>query len=301
MNKKLKIMVVAILVVSAAAVTVFYMLNADIAVLNPEGVVARKERDLIIFTTLLGMLIVVPVFAMTFGIAWKYREGNKKAKYTPDWDRNIIAETIWWGIPTIIIGVLSVVTWNSSHQLDPFKPLASEAKPINVQVVALESRWLFIYPEQRIATINYLQIPEKTPINFQVTADAAMNSFWIPQLGGQIYAMAGMSTQLHLMADQPGAYRGSSANLSGPRFSGMNFVAKASSLADFRAWVNQAKQSSTPLDMQAYSKLVKTSSDNPVAYYSGGEPELYDKIIGKYTGPDSAMRDMHSDGGIYAR
>ncbi len=301
MNKKLKIMVIAIVAVSAAAAIVFYVLSNDIAVLNPAGVIARKERDLIIFTTLLGMLIVVPVFAMTFGIAWKYREGNQKAKYTPDWDRNIIAETIWWGIPTIIIGVLSVVTWNSSHQLDPFRPLASGAKPINVQVVALESRWLFIYPEQRIATVNYLQIPVKTPINFQITADAAMNSFWIPQLGGQIYAMAGMSTQLHLMADQTGAYRGSSANLSGPRFSGMKFVAKASSQSDFRSWVNQAKQSRAPLDMEMYSRLVKANSNNPVAYYSGVEHRLYGKVIDKYIGPDSAMHDMHRDGGIYAR
>lgn len=283
------------------AATVIYLLNTDIAVLKPQGVIAARERDLIVFTTLLGLLIVLPVFALTFGIAWKYREGNHKANYTPEWDRNIFAETIWWGVPTLIIVILAVVTWNSSHELDPFKQLSSHAKPINVQVVALESRWLFIYPEQRIASVNYLQFPEKTPVNFQVTADAPMNSFWIPQLGGQIYAMAGMSTQLHLMASQPGTFRGSSANLSGPQFSGMQFVAKASSQSDFRLWINKVKQSPQVLDMSQYNKLAKTSSLNPVAYYSGGENKLYDKVIEKYIGPDSAMHGMHMDGGTYVR
>ncbi|MDB5171054.1 MAG: Ubiquinol oxidase subunit [Candidatus Saccharibacteria bacterium] len=292
MNKKSKIVIFALLSIAALGATVFLLRDSNIAVLDPKGVIAQKERDLIVFTTLLGLLIVVPVFALTFGIAWKYRESNAKAKYTPDWDRNILAETIWWGIPTIIIVVLSVITWNSSHELDPFKHLASDVKPINVQVIALESRWLFIYPEQRIATVNYLQFPEKTPINFHVTADAAMNSFWIPQLGGQIYAMAGMSTQLHLMADEPGIFRGSSANLSGPQFSKMSFVAKSSSESDFRKWVNGVKQSPQQLDMNEYAKLIKSSTNNPVAYYAGGEHKLYDKVIGKYMGPEQEMQGM---------
>ncbi len=296
MNKKFKIAIGVIALAIAMAVSVRYVLNTDIAVLNPGGIVAQKERDLIVFTTLLGLLIVLPVFALTFGIAWKYRESNKKAKYTPEWDRNLLAETIWWGIPTVIIGILSVVTWNSSHQLDPFKPLASTVKPLNVQVVALESKWLFIYPEQHIATTNYVQFPENTPLAFQVTADAPMNSFWIPKLGGQIYAMAGMSTQLHLMASGPGTYMGSSANLSGPQFSGMNFVARSTTQSDFRNWVNSVKQSPKQLDMNQYHALAKSSDKNPVTYYSGNEHKLYDKIIEKYSGPDNGMLGMNMRG-----
>lgn len=292
MSQKFKIVFIAVVTLAAITGTVLYVLHTDIAVLNPQGVIAEKERNLMVFTTLLGMLIVVPVFGLTFAIAWKYREGNKKAKYTPDWDRNLLAETLWWGIPTIIIAILSIVTWKSSHQLDPFMPLASGNKPLNVQVVALESRWLFIYPDQHIATVNYVQFPEKTPLNFRVTADAPMNSFWIPKLGGQIYAMAGMSTQLHLMASGPGNYIGSSANLSGPQFSGMSFVAKSTTRSDFRHWVNGVKQSSKQLDMDQYHSLVKGRSDNPVAYYSGGEHKLYDKIISKYTGPDNQTHGM---------
>ncbi len=296
MNKKHKIIIVTISLLTVLATTVFYIMQADITVMSPKGVIAREERDLIVFTTLLGLLIVVPVFALTFGISWRYRESNKKAKYTPDWDRNRFADTIWWGIPTIIIAVLSVVTWNSSHQLDPFKTLTSGVKPINVQVVALESRWLFIYPEHGIATVNYLVFPEKTPINFEVTADAAMNSFWIPQLGGQIYAMAGMSTQLHLMADETGTFRGSSANLSGPQFSKMNFVARSSSQYEFKDWLKDVQQTSPRLNMDHYDNLRKSSSENPVAYYTEGEHKLYDKIIGKYMGPDKEVHGVNMYG-----
>ena len=180
-----------------------------------------------IFAALLSLVVVIPVFAMTIYIVWRYRESNQKAKYSPDWDHNSKVETIWWLIPTLLIVVLSVVTWNSSHSLDPFKPIKSSVKPLRVQVIALQWKWLFIYPEQGVASTNILELPVDRPINFEVTADAPMNSFWIPQLGGQIYAMAGMSTQLHLMASEAGTYAGASANLSGKGFAKMKFDTKA--------------------------------------------------------------------------
>lgn len=263
----------------------YYLHRSNFAVLNSKGMVAHQERDLMVFTVALGLLVVLPVLVMTFFIAWKYREGNHKAKYSPEWDHNVLYETLWWGIPTLIIVVLSVITWNSSHALDPHNPLKTAAKPLNVQVVALDWKWLFIYPDQGIATVNYVQFPEKTPVNFQITADAPMNSFWIPQLGGQIYAMAGMSTRLSLMADSTGEYTGSSANLSGGGFAGMQFTAKSTSKADFKTWIEYVKQRPVGLGMQEYRLLAKPTRDNPPAYYSSAEAGLYDKVIMKYMTP----------------
>jgi cytochrome o ubiquinol oxidase subunit 2 len=190
------------------------------------------------------------------------------------------------------IAVLAVITWNSSHDLDPFKPLSAQARPIKIQVVALDWKWLFIYPEQNIASVNYVQFPLNTPIDFQITADAPMNSFWIPQLGGQIYAMPGMSTELHLMADKPGHYSGKSANISGEGFSGMTFDTNVSDNDEFNTWVSSVKQKQHPLDLAAYSELAKQSKNNPVTYYSSEDPELFDSIINKYEGPDG-----HAHGG----
>lgn len=253
------------------------------SILQPAGPVARQELDLIITAMLLMLIVVIPVFILTAFISWRYREGNSKAAYRPDWDHSRLAESIWWGFPLVIILILSVITWDSTHKLDQFRPLAAQSKPLKIQVVALEWKWLFIYPEQNIATVNTLHFPEKTPLDFEITADAPMNSFWIPRLGGQIYAMAGMSTRLHLMADQPGNYRGSSANLSGRGFAGMNFTATAESEHDFKKWVNTAKQSPETLNNEAYSKLLAPSVNNKPSHYSSASANLYHKILSKYT------------------
>lgn len=275
--------------VSAFAGAVFlswmYLRNRDIAVLNPKGPIAHQQMDLMITALLLMMIVVLPVFFMMFLFAWKYRAGNKKAKYTPDWDGHRIAEIAWWTIPGIIITILGFMIWRSSHDLDPYRALSSDKKPITVQVVALQWKWLFIYPEYGIASVNYLQFPEDTPLNFEITADAPMNSFWIPQLGGQVYAMAGMTTKLHLMADEPGSYAGSSANLSGEGFSNMTFTAKAGSRAEFDAWVKSLRASQKVLDMAEYAKLAKPSLDSAVISYSSTEPGLHSKVIDKYMKP----------------
>ncbi len=258
--------------------------TVGIAVLEPRGVVAAQERDLMYIAVLLGLVVLIPVFIMTFAIVWRYRE-SKGARYTPDWDHSTVMESIWWGLPCAIILVLSVITWNSSHRLDPFRALDSNTRPLTIQVVALQWKWLFIYPEQNIASVNFVQLPEHTPVRFEVTADGPMNSLWIPQLGGQIYAMAGMSTQLHLMADGLGSYRGSSANLSGAGFAGMHFMARSTSQQDFSAWVDQAKHQPVVLDAPAYAKLSRPSQNDMPATYAYSDPFLYDAIIHKYLGP----------------
>lgn len=303
---KYKIILTSLLSVALLVVTGLYLKSHNIAVLEPKGIIASEQRELIIIATALGLLVILPVFIMTFAISWKYRASNHKARYTPDWDHSKLYELIWWGLPTAIIVILSVLTWQSTHQLDPSKQLSADKKPITVQVVALQWKWLFIYPEQNIASINYLQFPEDTPVNFEITADAPMNSFWIPELGGQIYAMPGMSTKLHLMADQPGTYNGSSANLSGQGFAGMKFIAKATSDDEFNQWLQSIKQSNPAdsLNMEQYRKLAQPSKNNPGAYYSSVDRDLYHKVMMKFAKPKNQVQNpaipddhKHEEGG----
>ncbi|MBW3569166.1 ubiquinol oxidase subunit II [Candidatus Parcubacteria bacterium] len=253
--------------------------GSEVSILDPKGQVAAKEKNLLIFASGLSLIIILPVFALIFGIAWRYREGNDKAKYKPDWDHSRLLESIWWGVPFALIVILSIVTYKSSHELDPFKPLEAETKPLTIQVIAMDWKWLFIYPEQNIATVNYVKFPAGTPVNFQLTGDGAMNSFWIPQLGGQIYAMAGMSTQINLLADEPGDFRGSSANISGRGFSDMTFIASAGSNSDFEAWVGAVKKSQKNLSENEYKKLAEPTVDHPPTYYSSVQEGLYKEVI----------------------
>jgi len=251
------------------------------AVFNPEGSIAHQQKTLMIFTVMLGMLVVIPVFIMLFLFAWKYRESNKKAKYRPNESGNRLLETLWWGIPIVIILILSVVTWVSSHELDPYKTVASNNKPIRVQVVALEWRWLFIYPDYGVASLSEVRFPEKTPINFELTADAPMSAFWIPKLGSQTYAMSAMSSSLSLQADHPGVYRGSNTNINGTGYSKMTFNAVVSSSSDFQSWLKTTHKAE-PLDMSIYAQLSKQSSDNSVRYFSLSDKNLYNDIMSKY-------------------
>jgi cytochrome o ubiquinol oxidase subunit 2 len=294
MSKKQKLLLGVIVALAALGVIVRYLLNSNIPVLQPAGQIGEKEKHLLVITTLLCLIVVIPVFIMTAYIAWKYREGNKSARYQPSWDRSWKIESVWWGIPLMIISTLAVITWNSSHDLDPFKPLASTNKAIPVQVVALPWKWLFIYPQQNISTVNYLAMPLNTPVDFQITADAPMNSFWIPQLGGQVYAMSGMSTQLHLMADKPGLYTGRSANISGRGFSGMDFQTHVWDKSQFDSWVQTVRKSPTKLTFDQYAQLSQDSENNPPTYYSAAADNLYDNIIMKYMEPGHQM-GMPSD------
>src|ERR1700677_3810878 len=183
-------------------------------VLDPKGSVGAAEKSLIVTSTWVMLIVVVPVIALTLYFAWKYRASNRGAAYAPNWSHSTVIEVVIWTVPTLIILYLGVLTWRTTHELDPYRPLESKVKPINVEVVALDWKWLFIYPDLGIATVNQVEFPVGTPVNFTITSDSVMDSFFIPQLGGQIYAMAGMQTRLHLVANEAGNYAGESANFS---------------------------------------------------------------------------------------
>ncbi len=296
MSKKYKALIAFGLIVCCGLVALFLVNSGSFAILDPKGEIADKQRNLIIVTSLMSLFIVVPVFIMTFYFAWKYREGNKQATYRPDWDHSVVAETIWWTVPLIMILILAALTWQSSHDLDPFKSIESKKKPLTIQVVALEWKWLFIYPEQQIASLNYVQFPQQTPIKFEITADAPMNSFWIPQLGGQIYAMTGMSTHLNLMADSTGTYRGSSANISGRGFAGMHFEARSTTQAAFDRWISRAKGSNNDLSLAQYETLALPSENNAPVVFSSVDQRLYDTIVMKYMTPVSSQTQYKTTG-----
>jgi cytochrome o ubiquinol oxidase subunit II len=285
MNKKYKTGFIVLVYVLVLVAVALFIDGNKIDVLDPQGLIAIKEKALLIQASWLMLIVVAPVFVLTFVVAYKYRADNKKADYRPDWDYNLALEVIWWGVPCIIIVILSVITWTSTHDLAPFKPLDSKVKPLRVQVVALQWKWLFIYPEHNIASLNYLQIPTNTPINFEVSADAPMNSFWIPQLGGQIYAMPGMSAKLHLIAHNEGEFRGVSANLSGKGFAGMKFMTKATTDAAFNEWIKEVAKSPNMLNTKTFNELAEPSENNPVATFVLQEKELYDQIVMKYMMP----------------
>lgn len=292
MKKPYKIACAILLCLAICVASVFYFSTLEIPVLQPKGIVGLKQKDLLIASTLLMLIVVFPVLVLGIWFGCKYHEGNKKATYSPNWDFNAIIETIWWVVPCVIIFLLSVMTWKSSHELDPFKPLASNEKPLTIQVVALQWKWLFIYPEQGIATLSFIQFPEKTPIHFEITSDAPMNSFWIPELGGQIYAMSGMKSELHLISDIPGDFRGCSANLSGEGFAGMRFIARSSSKEAFDLWVSSIQASAPPLN---YQDVLPASKDVPPTYFKLENKELFNEIIMKYMMPMDHKEMMHHE------
>ena len=269
---------------SSVAIGLITLLSgcSNLDILDPKGSVGVAERDLIATSTWAMLIVVIPVIALTLLFAWRYRASNKSAEYRPNWSHSTGIEIAVWTIPTLIILFLGVLTWKSTHELDPYRPLESSVKPINVEVVALDWKWLFIYPDLGIASVNQLAIPVGTPVNFNITSDSVMNSFFIPQLGGQIYAMAGMQTKLHLIADEAGDYAGESANFSGKGFSDMKFRALATNPEQFNAWVEKVKASSGRLDMNEYNTVAQPSEKAPVRYFSSVDPKLFHNIIAKY-------------------
>jgi cytochrome o ubiquinol oxidase subunit II len=249
-------------------------------VLDPKGPIGVQERSIIITATLLMLIVVVPVIALILIFAWRYRSSNEQAEYRPNWAHSNRIEAVVWLIPCIIIATLGVIAWRSSHSLDPYRPLDSKVKPIRIDAVALDWKWLFIYPDQKVATVNEVAFPANVPVEFHITSATVMNAFFIPQLGSQIYAMAGMQTQLHLLASEPGTYRGLSSNYSGDGFSGMTFKAIAvPSQQGFDAWLAKVRASRQTLGAAAYVRLAKPSENDPVAYYSRVRPDLFADIV----------------------
>jgi cytochrome o ubiquinol oxidase subunit 2 len=249
-------------------------------VLDPKGPVGAQERSIIITATVLMLIVVVPVIALILIFAWRYRSSNENAEYRPNWAHSNTIEAVVWLIPCLIIGTLAVITWRTSHSLDPYRPLDSKVKPIRIDAVALDWKWLFIYPDQKVATVNEVAFPTNVPVEFHITSATVMNSFFIPQLGSQIYAMAGMQTELHLLASAAGTYQGLSSNYSGAGFSGMTFEAIAvPSRQGFDAWLVKVRASQRTLGDTAYAQLARPSENDPVAYYSKVRPDLFADIV----------------------
>jgi len=269
-------------------------------VLNPSGDVAAQQSGLVVLATCLLLLIIVPVIALTLLFAWKYRASNRAAEYAPDWHHSTRIEMVVWGAPLAIILVLGTVTWVTSHTLDPYRPLdrlgphrpiPPGVKPLEVDVV-LDWKWLFIYPEQGIATVNEMAAPVDRPIEFKITASSVMNTFYVPALAGQIYAMPGMQTQLHAVINKPGVYDGFSGNYSGAGFSGMKFKFKGLTPAEFNGWVGQAKAASPALTRADYLALARPSSDEPVRRYAQVDPTLFLAVVGRCPAPGQVCKDQ---------
>jgi cytochrome o ubiquinol oxidase subunit 2 len=272
----------------------FLLAGCNTVLLHPSCSVAAQQGHLIEASTVLMLLVVVPVIALTVIFAWRYRQSNSAATYTPDWDHSTQLELVIWAAPLLIIIALGALTWISAHTLDPYRPLrqvdASHAvpagvKPLTIEVVALDWKWLFIYPEQGIAVVNEVAAPVDVPINFKITASSVMNSFFVPALAGQIYAMPGMQTQLNAVINRPGDYEGFSANYSGAGFSGMHFKFRGLSAGDFQHWVQSAKTAGRELDNQGYLQLEKPSERDPVRRYSVVTAGLYDAILNQCVTP----------------
>ena len=259
-------------------------------VLNPAGDVAAQQGQLVITATLLMLVIIVPVIALTLFFAWKYRQGNTEAEYDPEWHHSTKLELVIWSVPLAIIIILGALTWVTTHKLDPYRPLdridaqrpvPAGLKPLEVQVVAMDWKWLFVYPEQGIALVNELAAPVDRPIHFKLTATSTMNAFYVPDLAGMVYAMPGMQTELHGVINKAGVFPGLASHNSGAGFSGMTFKFHGLSDAGFAQWVQQAQAEGKTLDKSTYLQLAKPSERDPVQRFARVDADLYDRVLNR--------------------
>ncbi|MDO4905481.1 MAG: ubiquinol oxidase subunit II [Lautropia sp.] len=281
--------------------TAFLLAGCDTVLLNPSGYIALQQRDLIYISTGLMLLVIVPVIILTLLFAWRYRAGNVTARYEPDWHHSNKIEAVVWTIPIIIIIILGTITWITTHKLDPFRPLEeieagrpvpAGVEPLEIQVVAMDWKWLFIYPEQGIALVNEAAAPVDRPVRFKITSTSVMNSFFIPAMAGMIYAMPGMESHLNAIINKAGTYDGLSANYSGAGFSHMRFKFHGLSDRDFDAWVEKVKSADRSLSRQRYLELARPSEKVPPTYFASVDPRLFDRIRHRCVEPDRMCMDM---------
>src|ERR1700688_2610654 len=258
-------------------------------VLDPKGPIAAADRQILLNSLGIMLAIVIPVILATLGVAFWFRESNERARYRPNFTYSGRLEMLVWSIPAMTVFLVGGVAWVGSHDVSPRKPIASTVKPLRVQVASLDWKWLFIYPDQGVASVNRLTIPVGTPISLELTSSGVMNSFFVPQLGSQIYTMAGMITRLHLQADHPGTYRGFSAQFSGDGFSDMHFDADAVPNEKFAQWVEAARSAGLQLDAKTYADLAKPSAAVAPFTYRSVAPGLFDSLL---------VSDMQSDDAI---
>ncbi|HEY4555623.1 MAG TPA: ubiquinol oxidase subunit II [Lysobacter sp.] len=279
-----------LLPLSVLVAAVLALTGCNLVVLDPAGDIAARQGNLIVVATVLMLIVIVPVIALTLLFAWRYRASNRAATYTPDWDHSTQLELVIWGVPLLIIIALGAVTWISTHLLDPYRPLdriaadqpvAADVKPLEVQVVALDWKWLFVYPEQGIATVNEVAVPVDRPVRFRITASSVMNTFYVPALAGMIYGMPGMETQLNAVINAPGTYDGFSANYSGAGFSHMRFRLHGLDDAGFDRWVADVGTSPLALSRTAYLELEKPSKREAVRHYARVDSGLFDAVVNR--------------------
>lgn len=284
--KRIKLAIISLALLGALLAIYFVLKSENALVTHPKGIIASGELKLILTIILLMLVIIVPTFFFLFFTVWKQHKKKNQEKVELESSDEGSKEVILWIIPSVIVALMIAVTWKATHELDPFKPLESDVKPLTIQVVALDWKWLFLYPEQKIASVNYVQFPERTPIRFELAADGSpMNSFWIPQLSGQIYAMSGMMTLLHMMADGPGVYTGRAAEINGDGFADMTFIVESTAQSDFDQWVANVKQSPLQLTDTVYNELLKPSINDPIALYSYIENDMFMKLMMKHMHP----------------
>jgi cytochrome o ubiquinol oxidase subunit 2 len=289
MAKRLHILAILPLCAALAA--------CDAVVLNPSGDIAAQQRDLLVTSTALMLLIIVPVMALTVFFAWRYRHTNRTARYEPHWHHSMRLELVIWSAPLLIIICLGALTWLGTHLLDPYRPLdriapgqqvPDDAQALEVNVVALDWKWLFIYPQYGVATVNELAVPVNQPISLHITASTVMNALYIPELAGQIYAMPGMETRLHAVLNKVGTSEGFASNYSGAGFSGMRLTLRGLERADFDRWIASARSSEEFLTRDTYLTLAKPSEHEPIRHYGSVDAQLYAAIVGMCVQPGTS-------------
>ena len=256
----------------------------DWPVLFPDGPIAFIERELLFTAVGLMLIVIVPVWLLALWVMLRYRAKDDDSNQAPDWQSGKV-DAVVWAVPALIVIAIGTLVWDYTHRLDPYRELASSEQAIEVQAVAQDWKWLFIYPDQNVATVNELVFPVGRPVTFRITSDTVMNSFYIPGLAGQIFAMAGMQTQLNVVADKPSTFRGRNTQYSGTGFADQHFAVKAVSEAEFETWLGMVRESPDRLDAATYAEVAKPSEKAPVSYFASAEAGLFDKIIEKYMGP----------------
>ena len=280
----------------------FLLSGCNLVVLNPSGDIAAQQGDLIVYATVLMLIVIVPVMALTVFFALKYHKDKTGSAYEPDWDHSVSLEIVVWAVPLAIIICLAGLTWVATHRLEPYdnlkrisaeKPIDPSIEPLEIQVVALDWKWLFIYPEQGIATVNEAAVIVDRPVEFKLTSNTVMNAFYIPEMAGMIYTMAGMQTELNAVLNYPGTFEGFSANYSGNGFSGMRFDMHSSDEPGFDAWVEKVRAQGTELNREAFVELEEPTKNNPVAYFDSVEAGLWDRVLNHCVGDDEiCLNDM---------
>lgn len=289
--KKLALIISSIVVLLTVIAVAVYANSQGIILLNPQGAVASHQRDLLVFASFLSLFGLIPTFILTAWIILRYSENRSTAGKKPQ--VSSAASLAWFALLATVIGVFIVVMLKSTFLIDPYKPLASDQPPLTVQVVAMQWKWLFIYPEYGIATVNELVIPQDRPIAFEITADAPMSSFWIPDLGGMIYAMEGMVTKLNLVANNTGEFTGRTAEINGKGYADMKFTTKAITPADFNRWITDTRSETRVLDWKAYQQLSKPTIAHPVEQFGLVDSSVYGNVLMKFMDPNQHGSTSH--------